>query len=483
MTHTRSLAPAFCARWRRSGSGDLCPREVIEGTVPGARVQVETHGPVYREGSERPSSRETFRPLFGAEPVAHPRPGMSTEATREVITTGELRELIREHKKRHRWDAIAALRSSLPEELETPWLDIADEIAFALGQKHRTDEAVSLLTRVFALEPTHRRASALAYLHYDALLQGRKERRGRGGGGARDTEADKKAFTRWMKEALSRRPDSIKDLYRLGEFEAQIQSQRDVAALRAFLRAIEIYRSMPAETRALRHDLHKPYIRCLYAGARSAYRLGRYVEARRLIFGCIREDAETDHLEPVHKLYLAGRVLVEQGQPEHAERAYRQALDARGPAWRGFIFTALAELFWRLERFDEAAAWIEEHIAPNRRSAHDWRLLGDIRRDRGHAEEAMIAYQNALHRDRGGRHLTLVRLGDLHRAAGHREEARKAFEQAAAFRRRHYLSDDRAALERLLVMAREDGETARADEISQALERLPERRRAAAVGG
>jgi|GEM_PF-615119 len=415
----------------------------------------------------------------------------------QVSRPGDLVATASDNRRRCRWEETARLATALPVELTREWLAPADEIAFSLGRLRRTDDAARLLERAFALEPTARRASALAYLYYEALMptrvrqpeagapEGRRGPRRRDGHArghagaprpARDREADRAAFTRWITEALRLQPESIKDLYRLGVFEAQIMTQHDVAALRAFNRAIDVYRALPAAARAARPDLHKPYIKCLYAGARSALRLGRVLDARRLCFACIREDSDSNHIEPVFRYFLAGRICAAQGQADHAERAFRLALDAAGPPERAYVHTALAGLALGAGRLDDAAAWIERHVQPHRRSAAAWRLLGDVRRARAQHQEALVAYENALRHDRAGRHLTLVRVGDVHRAAGRMDQAERAYEQAATFRRLTYLSEDAAALDGLLAVATARGDTARIETLRGLLASLPPRR-------
>lgn len=399
-----------------------------------------------------------------------------------TATPATLLSLIHEHRRLRRWAETAALAPCVPAgALGGTWLLVADEIGFALGQLRRTREAAGLLERTFAAEPTRRRASALAYLYYDALFASRRgpeplddaeshepavesrstrNRRGEpaGGRGAprRDREALRLGFTRWTQEALRLEPDSIRDLYRLGVFEAQLQSRRDVAALRAFERAIAAYRKLAPETRSRRHDLRKPYLLSLYAAARSALRLGRHSLGRQLIFACIRED-KSDHVEPLYKLYLAGRILAAQGQALHAERAYRLALDAAGPPERSFVHGALAELARAAGDLEQAKSWISQ-VPEHRRGPQLWRLLGDVERDGGDASRALVCYQNALRRDRAGRHLTLVRIGEIHRAAGRLKDAERAFSHALDFRRRFYASDDRTALSGLRAIAEARGQ-------------------------
>ena len=356
-------------------------------------------------------------------------------AAPEIQTPSEVIAQIEPLKKKTAWEEIAELARFLPEELSREWLEVADDIAFALGRIQEIDRAVALLTAAHELAPTARRASSRAYQYYDALLQNQ----GRGIKG-RDRDADKEAFRRCMVEALDFDTIQVKNLYRLGVFEAQVEHRHDRAALRAFLNAIELYRSMDSEERARRHDLKKFYIRSLYAGARSALRLGEHERARQLIFACIREDHETDHEEPLFKLFLAGKVCMAMGWLEHAERAFRKALDAPGPHRRSFVFAKLAELCLIDNRPEDAERWLEDNIPPHQRQGAVWRLAGKIREAGGRTGAAVKAFDNALKRDKTGRHLTLTALGRLQLRLGKPGKAARSFRKALDFKRRRWQS-------------------------------------------
>jgi tetratricopeptide (TPR) repeat protein len=430
-------------------------------------MSMECAGPQQKASGRRRDCQSGADP--GVSPVKRSRAMTQpvSPARDEVFDPTAAREAIERHRQRNEWEPIAALGRHLPAELTVEWLWLADEVAFALSRLQRTEPAAALLERAFALEPTARRASSLAYVYYDILLATRRPPRRGEHRPPRDRERDRQAFTHWMQRALELAPDDIKNLYRLGVFEAQVQSRRDVAALRAFERAIAVYRALPPARRAARPDLHKPYVRSLYAAGRSALRLGRLADARRHSFACIREDERTDHVAPLHKLFLAGKVCLEQGQYDHAERAFRLALDGKGPPGRDFVYPALAEVARRAGRLDDAVTWIDRYLEPHRRSAAAWRLLGDIRLAQGKTAEARVAWENALRRDRGGRHLTLTRLGELARASGDAREARRCYEQAAAFRRRQYLSEHLPALRGLLALAEAEPDAARVAELQR----------------
>lgn len=355
------------------------------------------------------------------------------------------------------WDGLAALEKRLPADLDRAWAEVADKVAFGLGQLRETTRAARLLERCWEVEPTWRRASALAYVHYDAALRLRNARRGDGGDEKPDRETLREGFRRWIAEALRLFPTSIKDLYRLGVFEAQVESCRDKVALRAFLAAIDSYRQMSEQEREWRHDLRKYVAKALYAGGRSALRLRRPRLARKLSFECIRFDGDSDHVEPVFKLALAGKVCLATGELDHAERALRMALDAKGPQRRNWLYGLLADVELARDDGDAAARWIETHVRPERRNPSLWRRLGDAHRAAGRIDPALAAWESALRRDRAGKHLTFTRIGEAHLEREAWRRAEKAFRKAAEFRRRRYLSDHTPALLGLERALRERG--------------------------
>lgn len=352
--------------------------------------------------------------------------------------------LAEELRRASQWRELAALVRSLPKPVTPPWVETAEAVAFALSQEDDFATARAILTDVMKLAPSHRCASSLAYLCYAELMDRRTHDREARAAAA--TQELKRQFRGWMGEALRLRPDSIRDLYRLGVFEAQLESRHDRVALKAFAKAISSYRALPQAERDRRHWERKPYIKALYAGARSALRLRRLTDARRLSFDCLREDRDSQYVAQLHKLYLAGRVCARLGEHDHAERAYRAALAADGPRERDFIYSALAELELARNAPERAIAWIDHNVRVERRKSYSWRLLGDAEAERGRWEIAVERYRAALRRDRSGRHLTLYRLGCSLEQLGRNQEAERAFEDARAFKRKVYMSEDEPSL-------------------------------------
>ena len=373
-----------------------------------------------------------------------------------LTTPAELFRTWDAHRRKNDWAAIEADAHRLPADLSTEWLPAADALVFALGQLGEVDRAIRLAEAVWQIEPSHRRASSLAYLTYSALFMLAVPRR-RPQPRA-DREAYRQGFRRWIAEALMFDEGSIKDLYRLGVFEAQLESAHDKVALRAFRRAIDAYQSLDPEERERRHDLRSYFVRALYAGARSALRLGETKLARGMAFGCIREDERRDQVAPIFKLGLAAKVCLQTGELDHAERAARKALDAKGPPRRDHLFGLLANVARQRGDLDAAVAWIEGKVRPEQRSAAMWRQLGDLRLVRGELDLAEAAFRTSLGRDRAGRHLTLVRIARLERSRGKLDRAAQACREALSFRRKKYLSEDPAALAELEQILRQKGD-------------------------
>ncbi len=420
-------------------------------------------------------------------------------------TLEELLQAADARKDRNDWRSLTHLQRHLPEgPLQGGWVVLADQLAFAHGQLGAFEEAIPLAERAFGAEPSARRASCCAYLYYAASMawvapgankppRSRRKRRGKRTASLRqgaattspnappsplpyrqrmqragcDRQRLRNGFLAWIERALrlhGEHPSAMKDLYRLGIFHAQVEQAKDKLALRAFLAAINRYHAMTASQRRDRHDLRKVLVRCLYAGGRSAFRLGQLGLARKLAFRAIREDEGSDHIEPVHKLGLAGRICMASGELEHAERAFRKALDRSDSRRHDYLYGYLAEVALRRGTPQDALRWIEEHTRPERRSSAMWRRLGDVLLACGEPERALAAYESALDRDKGGRHLTWTAIGQLHLQAGRLTEAERSFRKANDFRRKRFSSEHRPALEGLRSVAEARGRKARAEQ-------------------
>jgi len=376
----------------------------------------------------------------------------------------------RDAKKRNDWPRIAELAAMLPEPLDEATVPLANEVAFALGRLGRYRDAAALWQAIFALAPTARHASALAYVYYEAALVRRREP-----AQPLTLEEARQGFRRWVGEALTLDPRSIKDLYRLGVFEAQVEHAHDKVALRALLGAVQIYRELPPRLQQ-RGDLRKTHVKALYAAGRSALRLGRHRLARRLAFACHRADATTDHVDPMHRLDLAGRACLACGELDHAERAFRLALDAKGPARRDHLYVRLSDVARARGDLHEAIRWLHAHTRPERRAAWIWRRLGDLQHAAGEVEAAMASWHASIQVDRMGKHLTWTRLADAHAARGELKRAERTYRKALDFARKRWSKDHAPALRGLTKVLTARGKAEVAAKLGARLRKAEPRR-------
>lgn len=403
------------------------------------------------------------------------------------ISPDRLAQLVQEKVRRKAWEEAANHGANLPSTLTQEWLAVADEIAFAAGLAKRPKQAIRLYEKAWAIDPGNwRRASSLAYIYYAAALERRNKevlengRRNHDGSPGRmskpfeDLAELRDGFRKWITEALALRPDSVKDLYRLGMFEAQVEARKDKPALRAFLRALEAWDRLPPRLKS-RGDMIKYRCKILYAGGRSALRLGQTGWARRLSFQVIREDVDGAHVERLFQLALAGKVCLASRDLEAAERAFRLALDAKGPRSRDFLFGYLAEARRQQGDLEGAIAFIADKVPATRRPAFLWRQLGDLYIEAGRPDEGEPCFEASLLRDRMGRHLTFLRLGRLYLAKQDLKSAERAFRRAQDSRRKQYQSDHREALEGLIIVLEQRGRTDEAEALRAKLAAMPSR--------
>jgi tetratricopeptide (TPR) repeat protein len=376
-----------------------------------------------------------------------------------------------------RWPELSSLAAALPRPLSLEALSACDTIAFGLTQEKRFRDAFALYEEAFALSPTYRRASALAYVAYASLFA---EARPPKGASPLPREDAKRAFRAYVGRALELRPGSIKDLYRLGIFEAQIESAHDERALCAFAAAVTAFETLGPAEQARRGDLRKAYHRALYAAARSALRRKKPLLARRLVLRCVRSDEHTHDVAPLFALSLAGKVLLVTGELDAAERAFRCAERAKGPRERDFVYLGLARVAKARGDLDAARSFIEKNVRPERRTPPLWRELGAIYLAQGALEPAEKALENALRNDREARHVTLLLLGRVREQKGDLKAAERSYREALELRaKRHHVDDERAleGLARVLDARGREGEARLArDRLAKARPR-PERER------
>lgn len=378
-------------------------------------------------------------------------------------TDAQLAEFAEHAFARCAWDDLIRAADGVPVDATGPRGRFFDAVCFALSQRKRLPEALAL-SRQLQAAPNRMRNVSLAYVIYQAL-QARRDLPGE------PREALKREFLAVSGRILTDDPGHVTSLYRLATFFAEIESARDKKALELYQRAIRVYEAMDPLVRQQRHTFFKPYVKSLYGAARSALRLRQFALGERFIGRCLRVDAESHHVAPVFKLYLAASLLLAQGQAARAEKGLRLALAAEGPPDRAFVHDRLARALAAQHDVDGALAWLDRHVPVHRRPAWIWTHAGDLELARGHRPAAKSAWEAALRGDKTSKHLVLRRLGELALDDGKLPEARRRFEEALAWLRKRHQAVDARLLEGLLRCAQAANDTAEATRLGSELDR------------
>lgn len=376
---------------------------------------------------------------------------MALELPAATATDAELARFADSAFKRAAWDELIRAADGVPVTAAGDRGRFFDAVCFALGQRKRFAEALAL-SRQLQAQPNRMRDVSYAYLHYQPLLS-------RAAVPGETPESLERGFLDVSARVLRDDPEHLTTLYRLGNFFAEVKSARDKKALEVFTRAISIYEGMEPQLRARRHTLFKPYVKCLYGAARSALRLGRTAAAQRFIGRCLRVDEASNHVAPVFKLYLAACALLDDGQPQRAEKGLRLALSADGPRDRAFVHARLARALEAQGDAAGAIAWLDQHVPVHRRPCWVWTQAGDLYLALGRRAQARQAWESALKGNKAGKHLVLRRLGELALDDGRHAEARRHFSDALTWLRKRHQTEDARLLEGLLRCARAANDT------------------------
>jgi tetratricopeptide (TPR) repeat protein len=389
---------------------------------------------------------------------------MALDLPTAAVTDAQLADFAEEAFVRRAWDELIRAAEGVPFDAAGPRGRFFDAVCFALTQRKRLPEALALSRRLQA-QPSRMRAVSFAYVLYQ-VLQSRRPVPGEA------REALKREFLEVSSRILTDDPAHVTSLYRLATFYAEVEAARDRKALELYQRAIAVYEAMDPPLRQRRHAFFKPYVKALYGAARSALRLRQYALAERFIGRCLRVDAESNHVAPVFKLYLAASILLAAGQPARAEKGLRLALSADGPKDRAFVHDRLAAALAAQGDLAGAVAWLDRHVPVHRRPAWIWTHVGDLEHARGRRAEAKAAWEAALRLDKAARHLVLRRLGELALDAGRVAEARKRFADGLAWLRKRHQTGDARLLEGLLRCARAAGDADEAARLEAELEKF-----------
>ncbi|NCC25380.1 MAG: tetratricopeptide repeat protein [Deltaproteobacteria bacterium] len=383
--------------------------------------------------SEVPASDDPFAVL------ARDAGAVTMARRRQEAVLIEIRELTVDN----RWTDILDL--FLPVEEKDPELvefgldrPIREELAFALGQVGRLDEAIRELEVCLAADPNDFRLHAsLGYTLYRSLQAANAreivlhpaERKAR-------IERAERHFAR-ANEIL---PDRVTNHYRLGKLVRDFRRKPEDAMVH-FQRAKDNWEAYDDKTRLSRARERKNYVKALYNLASCENTLGRPSRALPLVETCIREDEGKDWVAPKHKYFALGKVLFALARPDEALKALDAALHGQNPADVDYVFELRARILLSRGEADKGLQAVQAVPQKVRRPYVVW-TMADCLTALGRNEEAARMLEASASRDRRSRHVSLVRLARIAYLAGRYEETETMGRQADDFHREVFGSMD-----------------------------------------
>ena len=358
--------------------------------------------------------------------------GRSRELTEE--SARRILAQVREMFRTARWEDMAGL--FFPLESKAPEAcggdheaSVRANLAFALGQLKRFDEAIAELVWCVAKEPDNFRFhSSLAYTAYNSLYAAknrevfihgnlRKERL---------TLAEKH-----MDIAQTLRPESIANLYRKGMLVGEIEGKPELA-IQSFMKAVSVWESKSAdEAEQMAHE-KKHYIKSLYHGAGCHLDKGSLSQAMDLISRCISKDGDSNHVGPVFKHFLKGKVLFTQRSHDEALKELELSFALRGDDPAEYVLELLARNFLAAGNLEKALD-TARRIPRNRKRPYCRWTEADILCALDRYSEARQILVEGLERDRRSRHKSLIRIVKIDYLHQRFEEAARRAQEAGRF--------------------------------------------------
>lgn len=342
-------------------------------------------------------------------------------------------------RSENRWGDLLALfhpvEDKLPELVEVALdVPVRAELAFALGQVGRFEEAIGLYRQCLEAEPDDFHFHAgLAYTAYNSLYAAKTrqvvlhpaERQ------ARITMAH-----RHFERAQQLRPEGVTNFYRQGMLFKQIQNKTAEAGP-LFETAVAHWEAYSDEQRKERHQERKNYVKALYQLASCELENGRPRRSLELLRRCVEEDLSSGFLSAVHKHYALGKVHFHLGDLQEARQALELAAALADPGSNAYVLELLARVHLAEANPQKASETINRVPPPARRPYIRW-TEADILAALGKTEHARRVLRETAERDRRGRHKALLRLTRLEFQQKRYEESLKHAEQADAFFRNTY---------------------------------------------
>ena len=323
---------------------------------------------------------------------------------------GEIRTL----ETQNRWQDIVDL--FYPVDDHAPQLcahgldiEVRSDLAFALGQLKRFDQALAELRICVQRDPENfRYRSSLGYtlmssLHAAAareiILPGQERK-------ARLEQAHEH-----FRKAQTLLPDRVTAYYREGRLFKDFDRKPD-KAIPLLARAVRNWDDYAQETKLSRHQERKNAIKARYALASCLVDEGRAASALEHIRIVLVDDEQSGHLKNEHKHFALGKVLHALGQFEDALKALEAAAMFTNPTDGDYVHELAGRCFLALGQPEHGLRSVERVPLKARRPYVRW-TEADCLAALGRLDEAERVLLACCERDRRGRHKALLRLARL----------------------------------------------------------------------
>jgi tetratricopeptide (TPR) repeat protein len=372
--------------------------------------------------SAAPASRQEDEFLTAADLVP-----VKQEAARRtgIRILAEIEELF----KKNGWEDVLALFHPVEEKVpETAnggiGVAVRAKIAFALGQLHRFDAAITELQRCLEAEPENfYHHSSLAYTAYNSLYAAKNHETVLSG----KLRAERLALAhRHFEMAQILRPDGVTNFYRQAMLLKQLEG-KPAQALPKFAQAVAHWENLDAGQQQQRHQERKNYVKSLYQLASCLLNTGKAPKALDAMKKCLAEDEHSQHIERHFKYFALGKIHFHLNRFAEARDALLFALQC-GAEPADYICELLARTYLAMDNPPKAREVIGRVPEKRRRPYYRWTeadvlcALADYARARQVLEECAA-------RDGRSRHKALVRLAKI---AYHLADYRQTIEKAAA---------------------------------------------------
>lgn len=288
-------------------------------------------------------------------------------------------------------------------------IEVRSDLAFALGQLKRFDQALAELRICVKRDPGNfRYRSSLGYTLMSSLqaasareiiLPGQERK-------ARLEQAHEQ-----FRAAQSILPDRVTPFYREGRLYKDFDRKPD-RAIPLLAQAVRNWDDYSRETKLSRHQERKNAIKARYALASCLVDEGQASTALEHVRMVIEEDAQTGYLKNEHKHFALGKALHALGHSEEALKALAAAAMFTNPSDGDYVFELSGRCHLALGQADKGLESVERIPHKVRRPYVRW-TEADCLTALGRTDEAKRVLLACCERDRRGRHKGLIRLARL----------------------------------------------------------------------